>query len=118
MAVAICLGIGLLAGVAGGLFGIGGGILIVPLLIMAFGFNQQMSQGTSLVALLAPVGAFAVKTYHDAKMIDWQKGGWIALGFLGGAWIGSQIAVGLDPSVMRKIFAGFLVCVATYLFFK
>jgi len=118
MEIALCLLIGLAAGVGSGLFGIGGGIVIVPLLIMAFQMQQQKAQGTSLLVLLAPVGLLAVKNYYDNQMIDWAKGGWIAFGLFAGAYVGSKIAVGVDPAIMRKIFAGFLVCVACYLFLK
>lgn len=118
MDVFICLVIGLFAGVGSGLFGIGGGIIIVPLLAMAFGFTQQKAQGTSLVALLAPVGLLAVKNYWDKQMVDMPKGLWIAAGFIGGAYLGSKVAVGLEPAVMRKLFSGFLVVIAAYLFFK
>lgn len=118
MEIAICLLIGLAAGVSSGLFGIGGGIIIVPLLILAFQMAQQKAQGTSLLVLLAPVGLLAVKNYYDAQAIDWQKGAWIAAGLFLGAFFGSKLAIELDPQMMRRLFAGFLVCVAAYLFFK
>lgn len=118
MQYAIGLLIGLAAGVSSGLFGIGGGIIIVPLLILAFGFQQQMAQGTSLVALLAPVGLLAVKKYWDAKQIDMNMGLIIALGFIGGAYFGAGIAINTDPVIMRRSFAGFLLVVSIYLFTK
>lgn len=114
----LCAVIGLLAGVGGGLFGIGGGIIIVPLLIIAFGMSQQMAQGTSLVALLAPVGLLGVMNYWNSKMVDLPKGVVLALGFIGGAYIGSKIAVDLDPDTMRKSFAVFLVIVGFYMYFR
>ncbi len=113
-----CLLIGLAAGVSSGLFGIGGGIIIVPLLILTFQMTQQKAQGTSLIVLLAPVGLLAVKNYWDKQAIDLQKGAWIAFGLFCGAYAGSKLALELDPVLMRRIFAGFLVCVAGYLFFK
>ncbi len=114
----ICAVIGLVAGVGGGLFGIGGGIIIVPLMVLAFGMTQQMAQGTSLVALLAPVGLLGVMNYYKSGMVDFPKGGVLALGFVGGAYLGSKIAVGLDPELMRKSFAVFLVLVGVYMYFK
>jgi len=114
----ICLLIGAVAGVCGGLFGIGGGIIIVPLLILAFGMEQQMAAGTSLVALLAPVGLLAVKRYWEASQVDLQKGGILALGFIFGAYFGAGIAVNTDPVLMRRSFAGFLMVVSIYLFTK
>ena len=112
------LAIGLIAGVLGGLFGIGGGILIVPACIYVFGFTQQKAQGTSLVALLAPVGALAVLNYAKAGNIDWKIGGLIAAGFLGGAFLGSKISLSLDENLLRKSFAIFIGVVAVMLFFK
>lgn len=110
--------IGLFAGVGSGLFGIGGGIIIVPALILCYGMTQQTAQGTSLVALLMPVGILGVMNYYQKGMIDLTKGGLIAMGVLAGAYFGSKIAVGVDPVVMRRMFAGFLVVVAAYIFFR
>lgn len=109
---------GVLAGVCGGLFGIGGGIIIVPFLILAAGFTQKKAQGTSLVALLAPVGLFGLLEYWKEGQADLAKGAWIALGFVAGAYLGSRIAIGLDEMVMRKAFAIFLVAVGAYMFFR
>ncbi len=117
MAIWALLGIGIAAGVAGGLFGIGGGILIVPALIFLGGFTQQRAQGTSLVALLAPVGIFGLINYYRAGQADMASGLWIALGFLGGAFLGSKVALALPPETMRRVFAGFLIVVALYMLF-
>ncbi len=111
------LAIGGLAGVLGGLFGIGGGILIVPLLVIIFGFSQQKAQGTSLVALLAPVGILALIEYHKRGQSDLKVGALIAVGFLFGALGGSHLALSLNEATMRKGFAIFLVVVACWLFF-
>lgn len=116
--VLLSLGIGLLAGVLSGLFGIGGGIVIVPALIFALGFGQTKAQGTSLAALLLPVGALGVWRYWQDKQVDIQAGLLVAVGLLGGALVGANIAVSLDPVVMRKCFAVFLVAVACLVWFK
>jgi len=110
--------LGVVAGVAGGMFGIGGGIIIVPALILLFGYTQHKAQGTSLVALLAPVGALGLMNYYRENNADLVSGAWIALGFFGGAFLGSRIALGLDPDVMRKTFAVFLVVVGIYMFVR
>jgi uncharacterized membrane protein YfcA len=109
------LATGLLAGVASGLFGIGGGLVIIPMLVFVFGMDQHAANGTSLVALLLPVGAFAVWNYWQAGKIGQdhlQAGLWVALGIAIGAHIGSQIAVGLDPVMLRRIFAVCMVLAA------
>ncbi|HRF60906.1 MAG TPA: sulfite exporter TauE/SafE family protein [Fimbriimonadaceae bacterium] len=118
MWIVYCIIIGLAAGVLGGLFGIGGGIIIVPALGLAFGFSQHKAQGTSLVALLAPVGLLALMNYYREGNADLVKGAWIAAAFFVGAFLGSKIALGLDEVMMRRGFALFLVAVAAYMFFK
>ncbi len=110
--------IGLLAGILGGIFGIGGGILIVPALIYVFGFTQLRAQGTSLVALLAPVGLFGLMEYYKKGEADFKVGGMIALGFLLGAFFGSKFALNLPEVAMRKGFACFLIAVGILMFVR
>lgn len=109
---------GLVAGVCGGLFGIGGGIIIVPFLVYALGFTQKKAQGTSLVALLAPVGLLGLMEYYKNGDADIKKGALIAAGFVFGAFAGSKFAVGISDDIMRKSFAAFLVIVGLYMFFR
>ena len=112
----ILLGLG--AGFLGGSFGIGGGIVIVPALVYLAAFDQKRAQGTSLVALLAPVGLFGLMNYWRAGKADLVAGAWISAGFLGGAFFGSKLALSLNEVVLRKSFSLFLVLVAVQLFFK
>ncbi|MBS1705919.1 MAG: sulfite exporter TauE/SafE family protein [Armatimonadetes bacterium] len=118
MSIVLALVIGVIAGVSGGLFGIGGGIIIVPALVVAFGFTQQKAQGTSLVALLAPVGLLALLEYHKRGDADLKLGALIALGFVVGSIFGAKIAVGLSPETMRRTFAVFLMCVSIWMFVR
>ncbi len=118
METVICIVIGLVAGIAGGLFGIGGGIIIIPALVLTLGFTQKKAQGTSLVALLAPVGILGLMNYYRENQVDLAKGAYIALGFLVGAFFGSKIAVGLQDDLMRRLFSVFLIAVGVYMFFK
>ncbi len=118
MDIALFLLIGLLAGIVGGFFGIGGGVVILPALIMLRGFSQKMAQGTSLVALLAPVGLLGLLNYSRENQVDWKAGILIAAGFFFGAFFGSKIALQMDPVTLRKGFSVFLVVVAIQLFFK
>lgn len=111
----LAIAIGLVAGVSGGLFGIGGGILIVPALVALGAFSQQRAQGTSLVALLAPVGILGLIEYWRKGEADLRVGGFIALGFVFGALFGARIAVGLSETTMRRVFAAFLIAVAVWL---
>lgn len=118
MELAIYLLIGVFAGVVGGFFGIGGGVVILPALIFLRGYSQKMAQGTSLVALIAPVGILGLINYYKQGQVNLAAGGWIALGFLGGAFVGSKIALNLDENMLRKGFAIFLALMALQLWFK
>ena len=99
------------------MFGIGGGILIVPALVYLLGFSQHKAQGTSLACLLAPIGLLSVITYHQKALVDWKVAGLLALGFLLGGLIGAKFAVSLDPIMMKRSFAVFLVIVAAWMWF-
>ncbi len=110
--------IGLLAGALSGMFGIGGGILIVPALAILLGFEQKKAQGTSLAVLLAPIGLFGVLNYHKQNMIDWKAAGIIAAGFVAGVFGGSSLALNLPELMVRRSFAVFLIAVAAYMWFK
>ena len=74
--------IGILAGILSGLVGVGGGVVMVPLLVLLLGFNQHQAQGTSLAVLVVPVTAVAVYTYHKEGFIDWRYVGIIAVFFV------------------------------------
>ncbi len=111
---------GVVAGVASGLFGIGGGLVIVPILIFVFGMDQHAANGTSLMALLLPVGGLAVWNYWQAGRINQSHihgGLWVALGLALGAYVGSYLAVGLSPLILKRSFALFLLIVAAKLAF-
>ena len=110
--------IGICSGVLAGLMGVGGGLLIVPLLVYAFGYPQHKAQGTSLVALLLPVGAMAAYRYWKAGQADIRGGLIIGLGMFAGAWAGAALAGQFSDNAMRKVFAVFLLAVSIEMFFK
>lgn len=112
------LGIGLVAGILSGLFGIGGGIIIVPALVFILSFSQHKAQGTSLAALLLPVAILGVMNYWKEKNVEINAATGIAVGLFVGAFIGSRVATDLEPAVMRKVFASFLMIVSIYYFVK
>jgi len=96
-------------GVAAGLFGVGGGVLLVPLLVLLFGYEQHLAQGTSLVALVPPVGILAFLNYSHAGQVSWKVGLLIMPGVFLGGLVGSRLAQALSPRRMRRVFALFLV---------
>ncbi len=109
--------IGLSAGLLSGLFGIGGGVLIVPALMYGLGFSQKMATGTSLAILLPPVGIAAVLEYYRHGAVDIKAALIIAVMVLLGSWIGSHFAVQLNPRMMKMLFGIFLTVLGLYIMF-
>ena len=97
------------------MFGVGGGVIIVPALVLLFGMSQQSASATSLMALLLPVGILGVLEYHRLGKLSTEQmwfGLAIALGLLVGAFFGAKIALGMSGDTLRWAFAVFLVIVA------
>ncbi len=96
---------GLLGGIASGLFGIGGGVIMVPILGLLLGFSQHRAQGTSLVALIPPTGILAVMAYSKAGYVSWQTGLLLIPGVFLGGILGGNVAKRIPAARMRRIFA-------------
>ena len=111
------MAIGLGAGVLAGMFGIGGGIVIGPALILLARFAPQMATGTSLGALLLPVGALGAWEYYRRGDLKPVASLWIAVGLFFGAWLGAKLAHHLTPGQLRRSFAVFLVLIAGRMWF-
>jgi uncharacterized membrane protein YfcA len=104
--------VGFFAGVLSGLVGVGGGVIIVPCLVIFLGFSQQAAQGTSLGLLLLPVGIFAVINYYNKGYIDIKVVLIMSIAFIAGGWLGSKLALQLSQEALRKIFAVVLIYTA------
>jgi len=115
--VLLLLLVGLLAGVLSGLVGVGGGIIVVPALILILGFTQQQAQGTSLGLLLLPVGILAVWNYYQKGQIDIKVVLIMAVAFTIGGWLGSKIALSISQAALKKVFASVLVIVGLKMLF-
>ena len=109
---ALFLAIGLVAGVLSGLFGIGGGILIIPALIFFAAFPTKMALGTSLGAMLLPVGLLGAYAYYQAGNLNIKASILIALGLFFGAWVGAKLAHAIPASSLQRMFAVFIVLMA------
>lgn len=104
--------IGLAAGFMGGMVGVGGGIIIVPALVLLMGMTQHMAQGISLTMMLFPVGILGVLNYYKKGYVDFRYAGLIAIGFLLGSFLGSKLSLGLSQEAVKKIFAVVMILVA------
>jgi uncharacterized membrane protein YfcA len=96
---------GIVGGAASGMFGIGGGVIMVPILGLLLGFSQHRAQGTSLVALIPPTGILAVVTYANAGYVSWKTGLLLIPGVFLGGIAGGDLAKRIPAANMRRIFA-------------
>lgn len=103
---------GLAAGVLGGFFGIGGGILMIPALVYLMGFSQKLAQGTTVAAMIPPIGLLAAVAYWRTGNVDIKAALLIAAGFFVGGWIGGSLVQYVPEVTLRKVFAILLVLVA------
>ncbi|MFQ3566302.1 MAG: sulfite exporter TauE/SafE family protein [Aggregatilineales bacterium] len=107
----VLLAVGLGAGVISGMFGVGGGIVIVPALVALLHFDQKLAVGTSLGALLLPVGLGAVLSYHNAGLLDVSAAVLLAIGLAAGAFFGARIALSLPSATVKRLYGLFLLIV-------
>lgn len=110
--VLLLLAIGLIAGIAAGFVGIGGGMIIVPALVIGLGLTQHMAQGTSLAMMLPPIGILAVMNYAKAGEININYALILAVTFFIGAWLGSRWSLKINTSIVRLVFAIFMTIAA------
>lgn len=118
MGIWIYLLIGLGAGVLSGLFGIGGGVVIVPALIFLARMQPQTATGTSLAALLLPVGALGAYEYYKHGQLNIAAAALIALGLFIGAGFGARYSLTLSGVTLRRMFAVFLALIAIRMWFS
>ena len=109
--------IGIAAGLLSGLIGVGGGIIIVPALVLLIGFTQKEAQGTSLGVLLLPVGILGVLQYYKQGHIDLKVVGYLSLGFIVGGYFGSKIAMNISHEAVKKIFAIVMIVISVKMIF-
>ena len=113
--------IGLAAGLAAGVFGIGGGILMVPLLVLLLSLPQQSASAISLVVILLPVGLPAILQYWHAGKLQPEHlkiAALLGLGVVVGSYFGAKLSLQLPEMVLRKLFAVLLVAVALKMWFS
>lgn len=104
--------LGVVAGLISGFVGVGGGIIIVPALVLLFGFTQKLAQGTTLALLVPPIGIFAALAYYREGNVNLSAAAFIVLGFLVGSYFGAKYVNHLSSDVVTRIFAVFLIAIA------
>jgi uncharacterized membrane protein YfcA len=109
--------LGLLAGVASGLIGIGGGIVIIPALVYIFGFSQHLAQGTTLALMVPPIGLLAAWTYYRHGYVDLKVAILICLGFFVGGLAGAKIATAVSSEILRRIFGVAMLFISLHMIF-
>jgi uncharacterized protein len=113
-AAAPAVGVGLVAGVLSGLLGVGGGVIIVPLLVALVHLSQHQAHATSLAAIV-PIGAVGALTYALGGKIDVEVAGLLALGALVGAPAGARIMARIEERPLRIMFGVLMIAVGVQL---
>ena len=113
----ILLLLGLLAGLLSGLVGIGGGIVIVPVLVYFLGYSQQAAQGTTLFMFLLPIGVLGVMNYYKAGFLNFNTALIMASTFIIGSYFGSKLAISLDQKTVKQIFGVIIVLLGIKMIF-
>jgi uncharacterized membrane protein YfcA len=110
--------LGLAAGVLSGLLGIGGGIIIIPALVLLFGLGQQQAQGTTLALMVPPIGILAAWVYYQQGYVDLKIAAFVCLGFLIGGFFGAKLATALPTAILQKVFGVALLLTAIYMIIR
>lgn len=110
--------IGTVAGLLGGLLGLGGAVIIIPALVMLLGYSQQMAQGTALMMMVLPVGALAAFQYYQKGYVDVKTSLIMAAFFFIGGYFGAKFATQIPQDFLKKAFAIMLIVIAIKMWFQ
>ncbi|MFA5275641.1 MAG: sulfite exporter TauE/SafE family protein [Candidatus Omnitrophota bacterium] len=113
----ICVLLGLLAGTLSGIFGIGGGIIIIPGLIFLLGLTQHQAQGTTLAIMIPPIGLLAAWRYWQSGNVKIALAGFVCLGFFIGGFIGASLIQGVNDILLKRLFGILLAFIAVKMIF-
>jgi uncharacterized membrane protein YfcA len=109
--------LGLVAGITSGFIGIGGGVIIIPLLVFLFGFTQQQAQGTTLALMVPPIGLLAAWVYYKQGHVNIEAAAYVCIGFFVGGLLGARFATSFSNLVLEKIFGTILLLIALKMIF-
>jgi len=104
--------LGLVAGICGGMFGIGGATVLIPALVFFFGLTQHQAQGTTLAIMVPPIGLLAALRYYYSGNVKLNMAAFICAGFFVGGLIGAHFIQGMPDAILKRIFGIFLLFVA------
>ena len=104
--------LGLVAGVLSGIFGIGGGVILIPALVFIFGLTQHQAQGTTLAIMVPPIGLLAALRYYYSGNVKLSMAGFICAGFLVGGLLGAQLIQNVPDALLKKMFGVFLLTIS------
>ncbi|MFH1321636.1 MAG: TSUP family transporter [Bacteroidota bacterium] len=113
----LLIAIGVIAGIVSGVAGVGGGIIVVPVLVFIFGFSQHNAQGTSIMFMLPPIGILAAYNYYKAGYGDIKYAILLSIAFIIGGYLGSKLSINLAEATVKKIFGVILLVVALKMIF-
>jgi uncharacterized membrane protein YfcA len=108
---------GLIAGVASGFLGIGGGIILIPVLGLIFGLTQHQAQGTTLALMVPPIGLLAALKYYSDGNVNLKIAAFICLGFFFGGYMGATLVHHVSDAVLRRVFGFVMLFVSLRLIF-
>lgn len=106
------IGLGLVAGIFAGMFGIGGGTILIPALVFLFGLTQHQAQGTTLAIMIPPIGLLAALRYYYSGNVKLGMAGFICIGFFIGGLIGANLVQNLSDPLLKRLFGVFLLFVS------
>jgi len=110
--------VGALVGVFGGVLGLGGGAILIPILVYIFKMTQHQAQGTTLAAMVPPIGLLAAIRYYQAGHINIKIAVLIAARFFIGGYFGGGLAQRVSELMLKKMFGIFLATVGLYMYFS
>lgn len=111
LSVALAIGIvafGVLTGVLSALFGVGGGLVMVPFMVLALGESQHLAEGTSLLVIV-PTAIAGVVAHRRKGFVSFKHALVLAIGGVGGSWLGATLALTLEDDLLQKLFGAFLL---------
>jgi len=112
MIYAAYIALGIVAGMIGGMFGLGGGTVLIPAMVFIFGLTQHQAQGTSLAMMVPPIALLAAWRYWKAGNVRWDIAALMCLGFFIGGLIGANFAHGFSETMLKRIFGVYLLIVS------